>query len=368
MRILMVGSVLEVPGAIPRISRLMREGFESEGCTVDVIHYGQYRPDEPPLEKFFVRSRDALRIVLRMRRPEYDLALVHSGRDVKAMLRELPVVLAAKLYRLPIFYLIHGTPDRWGVNWQERVWRVVFGIVVQNATGVFALSRATQTALQQHYPKVKVWVTRYPFCPPASPEIRPPRDSATIAFVGRVIPDKGIFDLLQAFLSLPGETRLIVCGAGSSLPAARRYAEEMAISDRVDFLGWQDHAGVWRILQRADLLVLPTVREGFPSVLLEAAAAELPIVTTPVGGIPDHFKDGVHAVFVVPGAPAQLATAILELLGDPARRARMGVANRILVRGFAPDRVIPEYMQVFRQMLPLPGTRRSSMARQRAAT
>jgi glycosyltransferase involved in cell wall biosynthesis len=124
----------------------------------------------------------------------------------------------------------------------------------------------------------------------------------------------------------------------------------MAISDRVDFLGWQDYASVWRILQRADLLVLPTVREGFPSVLLEAAAAELPIVTTPVGGIPDHFKDGVHAVFVAPGAPAQLARAILELLGDPARRARMGLANRMLVREFASDRVIPEYLRVFREL------------------
>jgi glycosyltransferase involved in cell wall biosynthesis len=368
MHILMLGAVLEVPGAIPRISRLMREGFEREGCTVDVMHYGQYRPDERPVEKFFVRSRDALRILVRMRRPEYDVALVHSGRDVKAMLRELPVVLAAKFFRLPIFYLIHGTPDRWGATWQERAWRIVFGIIMRNATGVFALSRATHTALNHRYPEVQVWVTRYPFCPPARTEVRPHRDPATIAFIGRVIPDKGIFDLLDAFVSIPGETRLVVCGTGSSLPAARQYVEEMAMSDRVDFLGWQDYASVWRILQRADLLVLPTVREGFPSVLLEAAAAELPIVTTPVGGIPDHFKDGVHAVFVAPGAPAQLARAILELLGDPARRARMGLANRMLVREFASDRVIPEYLRVFRQVLPLPGTRGLSMSRQRAAT
>jgi len=174
----------------------------------------------------------------------------------------------------------------------------------------------------------------------------------TIAFVGRAIVDEGLVELGQARARVLAHTpaRLVVCGDGPALAEARRIAYQTGISQAVEFLGWQSPADVQHVLERADVLVLPSVREGFPSVLLEAMAAGLPIITTPVGGIPDHLHEGTHALFVAPGDVPALATRIVALLDDPTVRARLGTANLACVQTFAPERVVADYLSILRPL------------------
>jgi glycosyltransferase involved in cell wall biosynthesis len=87
--------------------------------------------------------------------------------------------------------------------------------------------------------------------------------------------------------------------------------------------------------ERADVVCLPSRREGLPMALLEGMAFGRPVVATSVGGIPDLVEDGVTGLLVAPGDVDGLTAALLELAADPARRKRMGAAARASVAALA---------------------------------
>jgi glycosyltransferase involved in cell wall biosynthesis len=90
-----------------------------------------------------------------------------------------------------------------------------------------------------------------------------------------------------------------------------------------------------------DLMVLPTWREGFPNVVLEAAASALPVITTLCTGSRDSVVPEVTGLLIPPGYPEAISEAVLKLLRDPARLGRMGVAARAWVcKHYADDRVL----------------------------
>jgi len=101
-----------------------------------------------------------------------------------------------------------------------------------------------------------------------------------------------------------------------------------------------------------DVLVLPTWREGFPNVVLEAAATGIPVVTTIATGSRDSVVPEVTGLLIPPGYPEAISEAVLKLLGDPARRQRMGQAAREwVVEHFANDRVLGLITAYYKSLL-----------------
>src|SRR6185503_17243927 len=103
-------------------------------------------------------------------------------------------------------------------------------------------------------------------------------------------------------------------------------AERVGAADAVTFLGRR--GDVPALLARADLVCHPARMEGLPNAVMEAMAAARPLVATSVGGTPELVQDGVHGVLVPPEDPPALADAIVSLLADRERGARMGRAGR----------------------------------------
>jgi glycosyltransferase involved in cell wall biosynthesis len=147
----------------------------------------------------------------------------------------------------------------------------------------------------------------------------------TFLFLGNLLARKGLPDLLNA-LATPRladmSWRLVIAGGGDAAPL-RRLAKTLNIDTRVKFAGWLNRAATDAALANANALVLPSHHEGLPLVLLEAAAIGLPVITTPVGAIPELFRDGETALFVPPGDRFALAAALHRLLADPECRARL---------------------------------------------
>ena len=121
--------------------------------------------------------------------------------------------------------------------------------------------------------------------------------------------------------------------AGDPVPPETRAAIESDSSViRIDFTS--EIATYYFVM---DMLALPTHREGFPNVVLEAQAASRPVVTTSATGALDSVCDGVTGLVVPVGDPVTLADALMKLLSDPALAQRMGRAGR--------ERVIREFRQ-----------------------
>ena len=106
----------------------------------------------------------------------------------------------------------------------------------------------------------------------------------TIALIGHLDPGKRPFLALQAFALLPDSARLLVAGDGPLLRDATLLAEDLGVSNRVDFLGFTD---VRAVLNRSSALLFPSEREGLPRAVLEAVACGVPVVAFPIRGVVD---------------------------------------------------------------------------------
>jgi len=163
-----------------------------------------------------------------------------------------------------------------------------------------------------------------------------PRD-VVIGYVGRITADKGIETLLTAFTALP-ETlgaRLLLIGSTEDEALAERLS---TMGDRCVHVGYTED--VWRYYAIMDFLSLPTRREGFPNVVLEAAAAGVPTVTTRATGAVDSVVDGVTGVLVEVDDAKGLAEALGTLAADPALRRSLGEAARLRAsEEYQPERI-----------------------------
>jgi glycosyltransferase involved in cell wall biosynthesis len=140
---------------------------------------------------------------------------------------------------------------------------------------------------------------------------------------------KGIDVLLRTLVLLQRDlprVGLTIVGPGSQLAANRALAQELGLADHVRFVEVTDNAAPY--LAAADVVVLPSRREGLPVVALEALALERPFVATRVGGTPSVVVDGETGWLVPPEDENALAEAIVASLRDPAEAARRGRAGR----------------------------------------
>jgi glycosyltransferase involved in cell wall biosynthesis len=145
--------------------------------------------------------------------------------------------------------------------------------------------------------------------------------------VGTVEPRKGLPGLIAALKALRDEPwQLDVVGALDEDHAAhlRRLIHHAGLSDRVRFHGRVSDEELNALLAKADIYVSPSRWEGFGLAVLEAMAAELPVVAIAAGAVPELIDDGRTGVLVPPDDTAALARAVRGLMADPEARAALG--------------------------------------------
>ncbi len=161
-----------------------------------------------------------------------------------------------------------------------------------------------------------------------------PPDAQVVGFVGRLTRDKGLPELVEAFdaiLAAKPDAHLLLVGWFDAAEDALSHPLRSRIKKhpRIHSTGFVlDTAPYYRAM---DVMVLPTWREGFPNVVLEAAASGIPVVTTLSTGSRDAVVPEVTGLLIPPGYPVAIREAVLQLLGNPERRFRMGVAARAWV-------------------------------------
>lgn len=220
------------------------------------------------------------------------------------------------------------------VLWRELLARAEFAVTVSEANRrhlLALLDGECEDRLRCLYNGVDLEAIR-PV--PAMPNHQPP---FRVLAVARLVPKKGIDLLLEAtarLLDAGVDLSLTIVGDGPRASDLRARRESLGLDSRVRFTGALEHQEVMARLHASDLFVLPCRvaedgdQDALPTVLLEAMAAGVPSISTPVGGVGEIVVDGETGLLVASDDIEGLAQAMADLLHDPGRRQSMAAAAR----------------------------------------
>lgn len=179
------------------------------------------------------------------------------------------------------------------------------------------------------------------------------RRGPVILHAASFTPEKDHYTLLGAFARVARqnpETDLVLAGDGPLRPRVLERIEALGLADRVAAPGVR--ADLSDLMAGADLFVLSSRIEGLPGVLLEAAAAGVPIVATNVGSVGDVVLEGRTGLLVPPGEPQALADAMETLIDDPERSRAYGAEGREHVRrNYELGRIVDRFEELYRDLV-----------------
>jgi glycosyltransferase involved in cell wall biosynthesis len=158
-------------------------------------------------------------------------------------------------------------------------------------------------------------------------------------------PAKGgrvLVDALPALRRAAPQVRVSMAGIGTPPPGA---------DDGARWLGWLEPDRAAAALEDADIVVLPSISEGLPVVLLQALAAQKAVVASAVGGLPEILTNGVDGVLVPPADPDALARGIAGLAADADRRSRIARAARAQAERLSEREVHRRLDAIYRELL-----------------
>lgn len=181
----------------------------------------------------------------------------------------------------------------------------------------------------------------------------PAGDGPLVGCIARLETVKGVEHFVRMAARVaavrPG-IRFVLAGSGSLESQLRTIMVAERLGERFTFAGHV--AQVAPLIAALDILVVPSVSEGFGIVALEAMALRTPVVASRTGGLPDVVVDGVTGLLAEPGDVAALASAVLELLDDPGRRTLMGEAgNHRALERFTLDGMTSAYLDLYTELL-----------------
>jgi glycosyltransferase involved in cell wall biosynthesis len=241
---------------------------------------------------------------------------------------------AARALGIPYVIHLHGSDYDAFWNRQPAFLRHRIRGIFEHAARVIVLGQMWRDVVAAAAPAA---VGRIVVIPNATEAPRLPRatsaDGIHILFLGRIGARKGVPQLVEALsrmTAVPG-WRATLAGDGD-VEATRQAVLKLGLTSRVSITGWIDAEGVEKLLATADMLALPSFAENLPVSVVEAMAAGLAVVATPVGAVEDIVIDGESGLLVPPGDVDALAAALTRLVIDPELRTRLGATARAVHR------------------------------------
>jgi glycosyltransferase involved in cell wall biosynthesis len=309
----------------------------SPGIHVDTFVIGR-RPGATGKALRLVRPIiDTFRLAVTLLTKRHDLYHLNPSLVPRSVFRDGLFLILLRLFRRRrVLVSIHGWDwDFFHGVTKSPVQRTFFRIAFGHAERILVLGSSFATALEPFgfgQGKVACFTTMFDEGLFKGLSRGRADKAIHILFLGRFIPVKGIYELLEAFHRISKERQdlvLVMAGHSDEVSRAKEWCAKRGLEDKVIFPGYVSGDKKGQLLLDSDIFVLPSYHgEGCPIALLEAMGARLAVITTPVGGVPDIVQDGVNGIFVQPKNVDALENALRRLIDDPGLRARMAQYNR----------------------------------------
>jgi glycosyltransferase involved in cell wall biosynthesis len=266
----------------------------------------------------------------------------------------MPALVAKKLFGLP--YVIWGRgSDVYLTLWYERLF---LKPAVKNADAVIALTEQMKEKIGAFYKRDAsvipngINLDEYAGLSKENlrAELKIEPDDKVIIYIGRLSAVKGVEYLIRA-MGLVKEkapaAKLILIGDGSEKEKVKSIIKQLNLEHLIIQLPQVPNQNIPKYAAVSDLLVLPSLSEGFPMTILEAMASGLPVVATKVSCLTEIVKEGKNCFLVEPANPEQLAEKILLLLKNDGTRAMMSANNKESVKQYSWESVISQLEKIY---------------------
>jgi len=174
-----------------------------------------------------------------------------------------------------------------------------------------------------------------------------------LGYIGRLDPEKGILNLLEAIpriLEKDDDATFLIGGDGPLRPKVEERLNQTKPGSRASFAGWISHDDMPEYLNKLKLFILPSYTEGISNIMLEAMACGTPVLATPVGAIPDIIKDGETGFITEDNSPECLTANIMRALNHPELERIADNGRALVEREFTCDKTVEGYRKVLHSL------------------
>lgn len=380
MKVVQLALRFDAPGGVETTVRELSRGLARAGDEVEVFASDLY--DEPawdrrtnfaptvegvPVRRFPVVKRMVPGLTMPMMAGLID-ALSESGADVVDAHSHryghvLQAAAVARQRAIPLVVSAHYHPaDRDEPGWKAGLLRCqdhLFGMTAYRVARAVVVETENEARLLREFcpadririlpPGIDLTAWETPVTPPGMPEL-PDR---FLLYAGRIAANKGLPGLIRAYARIPPERRLPLVLMGRNWgeqPGLERLAQSLGVSPELRWLGHTDPVTYRAVFRRATVCVLPSEWEAFGLVLLEAMAAERPIVATAVGGVPEVLDHGNAGRLVPYGDPEELARALVETVSDESRSRDLARTGHARVERYSMVHSIQNHRALYREV------------------
>lgn len=286
--------------------------------------------------------------------PQIRLLHIHSSVQ-GSFYRKLLVMLIAKiLFRRKIINHLHsGAYDVIYSNGnflQKKLMHAYFRLGDATVT----VSNQWKTYISGQFNIAKVHFINNIIESPLRQQIQKPRHRINFLFLGLIGNNKGIFDLLDVLTVYKNELNhkcKLTIGGNGETQRLKQFIKTHDLEELVDFKGWVSGSDKHRLMQEADVFVLPSYSEGMPVSVLEAMSYGMPIISTPVGGLPEIVLPDRNGKLVNPGDKPALYHALRHYIAFPDNIRTHGRQSLRFVKEYFPEAVIPKVESLYKSLI-----------------
>lgn len=338
--ILVVATSKKTRGGITAVLRLYEQStlWEPYHCRWIETHR-----DGNKLRKAWYAVRAMLQYIVLL--PFYDIVHIHFSLPPSAYRKYMFFILAKLMGKKTVIHLHCGSQidDIWGAVYQQMFEQCDYGIL---------LSEGLKQKVEEHIGQSEKLKVIYNPCPIITNTAKYEKKNY-ILFSGTLYEGKGYQDLIRAFSKVAAtykEWKVVLAGNGE-VEQARTLAKELGIENQIDLLGWVNGESKDKAFKQASVFCLPSYAEGFPMAVLDAWAYGLPVVTTPVGGVPDVAVDGKNMLLFNPGDIDTLAEKLDMIMSDEALRDKLSASStRMAAEKFNLDTITAQVAEIYESL------------------
>ncbi|MEJ5251863.1 MAG: glycosyltransferase family 4 protein [Armatimonadota bacterium] len=328
IHIIMLGPALDVRGGVSSVEKLI---LAHAPAGIKIRHIATMR-DGSALYKLFVFLGAVARFIPALLVGHVDLVHIHFASRASTW-RKSVFAMLAQMAGEPYILHAHGGEFRDFYSRQPRVLQRWIARMLRRSRRLIALSEGWKQYYTGQFglPSERVAVLPNPVDMPSTPPSRGNRSCVTLLFLGRMGHIKGATRVVQALSALPEEVlkraHLAMAGDGN-VESVRQEVSNLGLDKQVTVMDWVTAEQRNTLFASADIFVLPSLNEGLPMSVLEAMSWGLPVITSPVGGIPEVVQHGVNGLLVPPTDIPAIAQAMQELIENEPLRLQMGINAR----------------------------------------